>query len=167
MDAAGQRAAQGTVGDNMTSQVLTTVGTPWIVTDRGGRCLEIVLPGQRTRYHTIDAQPFDAAPHAQAPRNTPQAGSEDMLRRYIEAVGRGDPDYDHMTAEVATQTRQTLAVHQAILTRLGDLRALSFRGVSQLGSDIYTVHFTNGSAEWRIALARNGSIGRIALGPAY
>ena len=167
VDTTGQRAAQGTVGDNMTSQVLTTVGTPWIVADRGGRCLEIVLPGQRTRYHTINAQPSDGAPHAQAPRNTPQAGSEDMLRRYIEAVGRGEPDYDHMTAEVATQTRQTLAVHQAIVARLGPLRALSFRGVSQLGSDIYTVHFANGSAEWRIALARNGSIGRIALGPAY
>lgn len=167
VDAKGQRDAQGMVGDNVTSQVLTTVGTPWIVADRTGRCLEIVLPGQRTRYHLIEAPSTGAATHATAPRSTPLAGSEDMLRRYIEAVGRGEPDYDHMTTEVAAQTRQSLAVDQAIVARLGALRALSFRGVSPLGSDIYTVHFANGSAEWRIALARNGSIGRIALGPSY
>jgi beta-lactamase regulating signal transducer with metallopeptidase domain len=167
VDAAGQRAAQGTVGDNMMSQVLTTVGTPWIVADRAGRCLEVVLAGQRTRYHSIEAPSSDGTTYAQAPRSTPQAGSEDMLRQYIEALGRGEPDYDRMTAQVAAQTRQSLAVDQAIVARLGALRALSFRGVSQLGSDIYTVHFANGSAEWRIALARNGSIGRIALGPSY
>ena len=163
VDAAGQRTAQGTVGDNVTAQVLTTVGTPWIVADRAGRCLEIVLPGQRTRYHTIEPPSSDGTTHAQ--RSTPQAGSDDMLRQYIEAVGRGEPDYEHMTAEVAAQTRQSLAVDQAIVARMGAVRALSFRGVSQLGSDIYTVHFANGSAEWRIALARNGSIGRIGLGP--
>lgn len=167
VDAAGQRITQGAVGDNMTSQILTTVGTPWIVADRAGRCLEILLPGQRTRYHTIDAPSSDRAAHALAPRSTPQAGSEDMLRHYIEAVGRGEPDYDHMTSEVAAQTRQALAVDQAIVARLGALRAVSFRGVSQLGSDIYTVHFANGSAEWRIGIARDGSIARIALGPAY
>jgi hypothetical protein len=166
VDAAGQRATQGTVGDDMTYYVLTTVGTPWIVTDRTGHCLEVLQPGQRTRYHAIEAS-SDRAAHVLAPRNTPQAGSEDMLRGYIEAIGRGEPDYDHMTSEVAAQTRQTLAVDQAIVARLGALRALSFRGVSQLGSDIYTVHFANGAAEWRIALAKNGSIGRIALGPAY
>jgi hypothetical protein len=26
-------------------------------------------------------------------------------------------------------------------------------------------HFANGSAEWRIGLAKDGTIGRIALGP--
>jgi beta-lactamase regulating signal transducer with metallopeptidase domain len=167
VDATGQRAAKGAVGDNMTSQVLTTVGTPWIVTDRAGRCLEIVLPGQRTRYHTIEAPSADGTAHAQAPRTTPQAGSEDMLRRYIEALGRGEPDYDHMTAEVAAQTRQSLAVEQAIVARLGTLRALSFRTVSQLGNDVYTAHFANGSADWRISLTKDGSIAHIALGPSF
>ena len=54
---------------------------------------------------------------------------------------------------------------QAILGRLGALRAVSFRGVSNLGSDIYLAHFANGSAEWRISLIKDGKIGRIALGP--
>jgi hypothetical protein len=47
------------------------------------------------------------------------------------------------------------------------LRAISFRGVTSFGSDIYAAHFANGSAEWRIALVRDGRIGRISLGPAY
>jgi hypothetical protein len=88
-----------------------------------------------------------------------------MLRQYILALGRGQPDYDRMTSEVATQTRQWLPQNQAILTRLGELRAVSFRGVTAMGSDIYTAHFANGTAEWRIGLAKDGTIGRIALGP--
>jgi hypothetical protein len=88
-----------------------------------------------------------------------------MLRQYIEALGRGEPNYDRMTPEVAVQTRAQLPLDQAIVTKLGALRAISFRGVTQLGSDIYIAHFTNGSAEWRIGLAKDGMIGRIALGP--
>ena len=72
-----------------------------------------------------------------------------------------------MTAEVAIQTRQQLPFNQAILARLGDLHPVSFRGVTQLGSDIYIAHFANGSAEWRIGLAKDGNIGRIALGPQF
>jgi hypothetical protein len=90
-----------------------------------------------------------------------------MLRQYIESLGRGEPNYDRMTSEVAAQTRQQLPFNQAILTRLGALRAVSFRGVSAMGSDIYMAHFANGTAEWRIGLVKNGTIGRIALGPQY
>jgi hypothetical protein len=72
-----------------------------------------------------------------------------------------------MTSEVAGETRRNLLLHQAILATLGTMRAMSFRGVSPLGNDIYTVHFANGSAEWRVGLVKNGRIGRIALGPQY
>ena len=88
-----------------------------------------------------------------------------MLRRYIETVGRGAPDYDRMTTEVAAQTRAQLPINQAIVTRLGALRAVSFRGVTAMNSDIYMAHFANGSAEFRIGLVKDGAIGRIALGP--
>ena len=42
---------------------------------------------------------------------------------------------------------------------------MSFRGVTNMGSDIYMGHFANGTAEWRIGLVKDGAIGRIALGP--
>jgi hypothetical protein len=130
-----------------------------VIADASGKCLEIVRPGQRTRYHTIEES------GAQSRRTAPLAGSEEMLRRYIEAVGRGAPDYDRMTSEVAAQTRAQLPINQAIVTRLGALRAVSFRGVTGMNSDIYMAHFANGSAEFRIGLVKDGAIGRIALGP--
>jgi hypothetical protein len=166
LDAEGKRTAHGMIGNDMSSSMLTYVDSPWVVADAAGKCLEIVLPGQQTRYHAVEGSDRQLE-RAAAPRTAPLAGSEEMLRQYIEALGRGEPNYDRMTAEVAAQTRQALPFDQAILARLGALRAVSFRGVSGLGSDIYLVHFANGSAEWRISLVKDGMIGRIALGPQY
>ena len=165
LDAEGKRSAFGTIGEEVTFPVTTYVDSPWVITDRAGKCLQIVLPGQQTRFHTVEAngQSGRAGQH----RTVPLAGSEAMLRQYIEAMGRGEPDYERMTSEVAAQTRQQLPFNQAILSRLGALRAMSFRGVSGLGSDIYIAQFANGSAEWRIGLVKDGMIGRIALGPQY
>jgi beta-lactamase regulating signal transducer with metallopeptidase domain len=164
LDGEGNRTAQDTIGENASASVLTSVNNPWIVTDTSGKCLEILLPGERTRYHTVEVAVADGRPE-HSRRMAPLAGSEDMLRQYIEAVGRGEPNYDRMTSEVAAQTRQQLPFNRAILSRLGALRAVSFRGVTNMGSDIYMAHFANGSAEWRIALVKDGAIGRIALGP--
>nr|WP_146691105.1 M56 family metallopeptidase [Bradyrhizobium canariense] len=166
LDSEGKRTAQGMIGDNMSSSVLTYVDSPWVVADTSGQCLEIVLPGQRTRYHNVEASAAGSQPeHAASRRTAPLARSEEMLRQYIEALGRGEPNYDRMTPEVAAQTRQQLALDQAILAKLGALRAVSFRGVTALDSDVYMAHFANGSAEWRIGLVKDGMIGRIALGP--
>ena len=166
LDADGKRMAHGTVGEEMSFPVMTYVDSPWVIADGTGKCLEIVLPGQKTRLHTVEQTGAQPA-HPMAPRTVPLAGSEAMLRQYIEAMARGEPDYDRMTSEVAAQTRQQLPFNQAIISRLGALRAMSFRGVSGLGSDVYIAHFANGSAEWRIGLVKDGTIGRIALGPQY
>ena len=166
LDSKGNRAAHGTLGDNVSSSVLTSVDSPWVVADRAGHCLEILLPGQQTRFHVVEvARPDGAVVRSLSRRSAPAPGSEEMLRQYILALGRGQPDYDRMTSEVASQTRQWLPQNQATLTRLGELRAVSFRGVTAMGNDIYTAHFANGTAEWRIGLAKDGTIGRIALGP--
>jgi hypothetical protein len=166
LDGQGNRLAHGTVGDDMSSSVLTNVDSPWVVADASGQCLEIVLPGQRTRYLTIESSAAASQrEHPVARRSAPLAGSEAMLRDYIEALGRGEPHYDRMTPEVAAQTRAQLPMEQAIVTKLGALRAVSFRGVNAFGSDMYMAHFANGTAEWRIGLVKDGMIGRIALGP--
>jgi BlaR1 peptidase M56 len=167
LDPEGKRAAHGTIGDEMSFPIMTNVDSPWVITDASGKCLEIVLPGQRTRYHAVEEARAGGQPEHAMPRTTPLAESEAMLRQYIEAMGRGEPNYDRMTSQVATQTRQQLPFNRAILTRLGALRAMSFRGVTNLGNDIYMAQFANGSAEWRIGLVKDGMIGRIALGPQY
>jgi hypothetical protein len=166
LDADGRRQPYGTIGDERSAPIQAYVRRPWVVADASGRCLNIILPGQRARFLAV--QPPEAAePHVAFRRTAPLPGSEDALRRYIDAVGRGEPNYDQMTPEVAAQTRQQLLLDQAILAKLGALRAMSFRGTTQIGNDIYMVHFANGTAEWRIGLVKEGRIGRIALGPQY
>ena len=165
LDSEGKRAAQGTIGDEMSFPVLTYVGSPWVIADGSGKCLEIVLPGQHTRYHTVEANGA-ASGAGGAPHGSPERKRRDAAPVH-RGLGRGEPDYDRMTSEVAAQTRRQLPFNQAIVSRLGPLRAMSFRGVSGLGSDVYIAHFANGSAEWRIGLVKDGTIGRIALGPQY
>jgi hypothetical protein len=168
LDADGKRLTQGPIGEDVSSQILTYVDNPVIVADASGKCLEIVLPGQQTRYHTVGQSRSDGQfVRAVSSRTAPQPDSEAMLRGYIEGLARGEPDYDRMTSEVAAQTRQQLPFHQAIISRFGALRSLTFRNVTGMGSDVYIAHFANGSAEWRIAVLKDGTIGRIALGPQY
>jgi hypothetical protein len=168
LDADGKHLAQGSIGEDMSFPILTYVDNPVIVADGSGKCLEIVLPGQQTRFHTVGESRADGQlERVVSLRTAPQQGSEGMLREYIEALARGEPDSDRMTSEVAALTRHQLPFNQAILSRLGALRSLTFRAVSAMGSDVYIAHFANGSSEWRIGLAKGGSIGRIALGPQY
>jgi len=166
LDSEGKRAAQGMVGDNMSSAITTSVGIPWVVTDGSGKCLEILLPGQRTRFHSVEGPRAASQPDPLVSRrSSPVAGSEAMLRQYIEGLARGEPNYERMTAEVAQQTRSQLPFNHAIFNRLGALRAVSFRGVNDFGNDIYIAHFANGTAEMRIGLVKDGLIGKIVLGP--
>ncbi|SFI29596.1 M56 family metallopeptidase [Bradyrhizobium sp. cf659] len=166
LDADGNRKAQSVVRPNVSWAATTTVNNPWVIADKSGRCLEVLMPGRQTRFHNVEASNIGAKPGRAARRAVPIANGEEMLRRYIEGVGKGQPDYEHMTSEVADITRQQLPFDQAILARLGELRAVSFRGVTALDSDIYIAQFANGSAEWRIGV-RNGTITKIALGPNF
>lgn len=166
LDADGHRKAQSVVRPNASWASTTTVNNPWVIADKSGRCLEILMPGRQTRFHNIEASTLGAKPGRAARRAVPIANGEEMLRRYIDGVGNGQPDYEHMTSEVADITRQQLPFDQAILAKLGALRAVSFRGVTALDSDIYVAQFANGSAEWRIGV-RNGTITKIALGPNF
>ena len=168
LDFEGKRARHLLIGDDRSAPIMTYISRPWVVTDASGQCREIILPGHSTRYFIISPHGTgEALTWTMTRRTSPTSGSEDALRQYIDAISRGEPDYDRMTPEVAAETRQQLLLNQAILSKLGAVRAMSFRGVSPLGSDIYIVQFANGSAEWRIGLVKQGRIGRVALGPQY
>jgi hypothetical protein len=167
LDFEGKRSRYVMIGDDRSAPIVTYIGHPWVVTDTSGQCVEIIMPGQSTRFVTITPDAREQAVRSAPRRASPIPGSEQALRQYIDALGRGEPNYDEMTPEVAAETRQQLLLNQAILAKLGALRAMSFRGVGQSGNDIYVVHFANGSAEWRIGLVKEGKIGRIALGPQY
>ncbi len=167
LDGDGKRSRVLMIGNERSAAFLAHVGEPWIFTDASGQCLEIIMPGQSTRYLTIQADAREPAVRADLQRRSPVAGGEQALREYIDALGRGAPNYDDMTPQVATNTRQQLLLYRALLAKLGTLRALSFRGVTAAGNDVYIAHFSNGSAEWRIGLVKEGKVGRISLGPQF
>jgi hypothetical protein len=163
LDSDGRRVSWGTVADDLETRISTRVGHPYVVTDAAGQCLEIIVAGQSTRYRSVSSNRSSERPGLR--RTTPLAGSEEALRRHIEGLRRGEPDYERMTQQIAFDTRRDLLLQQAILERLGAVRAVIFRGVGQSGNDVYQVHFTHGSAEWRIGLVRDGRISNLALGP--
>ena len=168
LDGAGQRKAQGTIGDNHNRALLTYVGQPVVIADAAGRCLGVVSPGVLTRFLRVQSARAGEPVVVTGPaRVMPRRGSEEALQRYIEAVGRGAPHYNDMTEEAAAETRRQLLLDQAILATLGPLRTISFRAVSTFDSDIYVAQFANGSAEWRIRLLDDGRIAGVLLGPQY
>jgi len=162
LDGAGRRVGRRTLENDTSTFVWTSIARPLIVTDQSEQCRQIVLPGEATRFHIIEASGANAVR-----RITPLVGSEEALQRHIDSVRHGLPDYDRMTPVVAAATRQFLTHTQAILAKLGAVRAMSFRGVSPSGNDIYTVQFDNGWAEWQIGLVEKGRIASLVLGPQY
>jgi beta-lactamase regulating signal transducer with metallopeptidase domain len=163
----GTHQLHGTIGADRTRVFLTNAGRPLVVADAAGQCLEILVPGLRTRFLLVQSGRPVAEPAWPFRRVAPRAGSEEALRQHIEALARGEPRYDMMSDETAAETRQQVLLQQAILARLGPLRAMSFRAATQLDSDVYMAQFANGAAEWRIRLLKDGRIGGLALGPQY
>lgn len=89
---------------------------------------------------------------------TAAPGSEAALRKLIEDVRVGKPDYDTMSPGLAAATRQQLPQLQSSITQLGAIQSVTFKGVGPAGPDIYQVKFEKGSLEYRIWLAADGKV---------
>jgi CubicO group peptidase (beta-lactamase class C family) len=96
---------------------------------------------------------------------TPAPGSEAALRKMIEDMRLGKPDYDQMSPGLAAATRQQLPQLQASLTQAGALQSLTFKGVGPGGADIYSAKFENGSMEYRILLGPDGKVESATVRP--
>jgi CubicO group peptidase (beta-lactamase class C family) len=93
----------------------------------------------------------------------PATGSEAALRRAIEELRRGEPDYSQMSAPFADVTRQQLPGLHEMISKLGAVQSVTFKGVGPGGRDIYEVKFENGLTEWRIGMMPDGKIEGIGL----
>ena len=96
---------------------------------------------------------------------TAAPGSEAAVRRMIEELRNGQPNYDLMSANLATATRQQLPMLQAGVKQLGAVQAVTFKGVGPGGADIYQIKFENGSWEYRISMASNGKVAGAGVRP--
>lgn len=121
------------------------------------------------RMDDAEAKPlFDAADAAskrfQDQKVDPRA--EAALRKLIDGLRSGKPDYDAMSSGLAAATRQQLPQLQASVTRLGALQSLTFKGVANSGHDIFVAKFENGALEYRILLASDGKVESATVRPA-
>lgn len=96
----------------------------------------------------------------------PADRGEALLTEIIDQHRRGEIDEDRMVPPLASVAREQAPVIQAELERLGPLRHLSFKGVTEDGWDVYDVSFENGDLEWSFALTADGRFGGMLVRPA-
>jgi hypothetical protein len=59
---------------------------------------------------------------------------------------------------VAQMTRQRQPEFSQLFSRLGDIRTVTFAGVTPEGEDLFDVRFDNGTMRWRMLPDGNGGI---------
>ena len=115
----------------------------------------IVVPYRRIDALAAAAILADNA--ARARSRTPGPGTEAALRRVLDAMRTGKPNYDEMTpwrAEIEKQQTRSLIAY----ARMGAVRSIEFRGVDRMGRDVYEVHQEGGASGWGISLDSTGLI---------
>jgi len=131
--------------------------------DAQGRTTGLVLHqnGANMAAPRIDAaiaQKISAATAAKIQSQTATPGSEAALRRLIEGISTGRPNFAEMSPALADATRQQLPQLAAAMAHLGTVQSVEFRGVGNQGWDMYDVRQEHGSSQWRIALGADGII---------
>lgn len=96
---------------------------------------------------------------------TAAPGSEAAVRRMIEELRLGKPNYDLLSPSLADATRQQLPQLQPLIAELGGLQSVTFNGVGPGGADIYTCKFEKGSLDYRVWLGADGKVERANVRP--
>jgi CubicO group peptidase (beta-lactamase class C family) len=91
--------------------------------------------------------------------------TEAVLRRVVEELRRGQPDYEQMAPALANLTHQHRPELQSTIQGLGAVGAASFKGVNQRGLELYEVKFEKGVAEFRILLGADGKVQALGFQP--
>jgi hypothetical protein len=84
--------------------------------------------------------------------------SEPMLRRYVEQLRSSSINYSELSVPVAQMTRQHQPEFSELFNRLGDIRTVTFAGVTPEGEDLFDVRFDSGTMRWRMLPDGNGGI---------
>ncbi|MFE0017706.1 glyoxalase superfamily protein [Mesorhizobium sp. NPDC059054] len=135
------------------------------VKDAGGRVTELILHqnGLEMPWKRIDKAVADRAVAALEERikdNRPQAGSGDALRRLIDGIVSGHPNYGEMGDELAQATREQLSGLQQLIGTKGGIKSIRFVGVTDAGDDIFHAEHQNRLFRWSIGLDDDGKIVR-------
>ena len=118
------------------------------------------------RIDAAEAQRQQQALAKHVAEGKPAPGSEAALRRFIDQVLKGEPDYATLGPQLAQAVRQQTASGQNPFKSWGALQDVTFTGVGPGGFDIYAVTFANAKIESRISLDEQGKIVGLNFRPA-
>lgn len=89
----------------------------------------------------------------------PHPDREASIRRYVESLERGTPNYDDMDAAQAAEVRQEAPQILQLVKELGALKSVTYDHGTEDGADVYLVRFEHGQAEWTIGpLSADGKV---------
>jgi hypothetical protein len=74
-------------------------------------------------------------------------GTQVSLRNWIESLENGNPNYDELTPELAEIERRQMPITLGSVRSLGNLKSITFQGVSMTDYDIYSVIFAHGERQ--------------------
>lgn len=97
---------------------------------------------------------------ALAQNTTPQL--EPLLRKTLNSIQAGSPNYSDMEPMLADQVEQQISPIRQRLTQLGSMRSIEFRGIQSTPSgpaEYYRVRYENGQMVWIINLTPSKKIG--------
>ncbi|MDB6100760.1 MAG: Signal transducer regulating beta-lactamase production, contains metallopeptidase domain [Gammaproteobacteria bacterium] len=115
--------------------------------------------GATTPMRRIDAATGEAlrsAMEAKVRNQTPNPGSEAMLRRVIDGIVSGKPNLHEMNPQLAAAIHKDLPKLQVKLADLGAVQSIQLLSVSKIGMDVYEVKHERGSSQWSLALDSKG-----------
>ena len=102
---------------------------------------------------------LDIPPRSAAP------GGEAAIRRMIDQVAKGAPDYDSMSPQLGAAVKAQLPLLQKNLAQMGALRTVTLQRAEPDGSDKYRVEFANGAEVWLLKLGAGGKVEGAQVGP--
>jgi pimeloyl-ACP methyl ester carboxylesterase len=84
---------------------------------------------------------------------------EASIRRYVESLEKGAPNYDEMNAAQAGEVRQQAPQILQLVKDMGALKSVTYEHGTEDGADVYLVAFEHGQAEWTIGpLTADGKV---------
>lgn len=140
------------------------------VTDARGQAESLILhQGGRDmpmkRIDAATAQQIEDKIAKKLKSQSPSPGTEAALRRLIDGLISGKPNYDEMSAGLLEATREQLAHLNADLAPLGSIQSIRFLGVGNHGEDVYVVSQERGVRHWRIGLDSKETISMAWVSP--
>jgi DNA-binding transcriptional MerR regulator len=127
-----------------------------------------------TRVDSATAEQVRARLAQRIENQHPLPGSEEAVRRLVEGLISGQPDYDTMHPALAYVARAQMPGLHTAAAYLGAVKSIDFQGVGSQGWDVYDVHHERGTSRVRIMLRPDGQVtgalfvvkdGPLSLGP--